>query len=58
MSADDALRFLAMLGIEYAQTFADTKRPVVQETLLMRINAASDVLRTALKDGSNGRPQG
>lgn len=57
MTPDDALRFLAMLGIEYAQTFADTKRPVVQETLLMRINAASESLRSALKAGADGRPQ-
>lgn len=57
MNPEEALRFLAMLGVEYAQSFADAKRPAVQETLLMRINAAGEALRSALKDGVNGRPQ-
>lgn len=59
MTPDEAIRFLALMGVEYAQTFAAAGQPVVQETLLIRVNAAAEVLRAELaKDGRRGDSQG
>lgn len=55
MTEQEAIRFLVTMGVEYAQTFKDAGRPVMQETLLLRINAASQALQRAGE--SNGDHQ-
>lgn len=57
MTPEESLRFLAMLGVEYAQRFAESKQPAVQETLLMRIDAATKTVRHAIKGEGDGNSQ-
>lgn len=47
MNTEQALKFLASLGVEYAQTFMQSS-PSVNETLLMRIQSAHATLVAAL----------
>ena len=58
MDEKDAIRFLVTLGVEYAQTFKDGGKPVVQETLMLRISAAAEALQKAVTGGSNGDHKG
>ncbi len=54
MDAQEALRFLATAGVEYAGAFAKTN-PSVAETMLMRVQAAHQALATALaKEPADG----
>lgn len=52
MTPNDALRFLATLGMETAEDLGRARKPAMQEALLARIEQASGVLRAAL----NGPP--
>ena len=54
MDEKDAIRFLVTLGVEYAQTFKDGGKPVVQETLMLRISAAAQALQQAVQGGEHG----
>jgi hypothetical protein len=56
MTPDESLRFLATLGIEYAQDYARAGKPATQQALLSRIETASVALREAL--GLPGGPDG
>lgn len=56
MNPDEALRFLATLGVEYAQDFGRAQKPASQQALLARIEQASVTLREAL--GLAGGPDG
>lgn len=66
MTPNDALRFLATLGMETAEDLGRARKPAMQEALLARIEQASGVLRTALNDRPapagdspvEGRPDG
>lgn len=52
MDANEALRFLTMLGVETAEDLGRARKPAMQEALMVRIQEASTVLRAAL----NGQP--
>lgn len=52
MDPNEALRFLATLGMETAEDLGRARKPAMQEALLARIEQASGVLRAAL----NGAP--
>lgn len=52
MDPNEALRFLATLGMETAEDLGRARKPAMQEALLARIDLATSVLRDAL----NGLP--
>ena len=61
MEPNDALKFLATLGIEYANDYMRDQKPGTQQALLARIELASVTLREALNaaattGGGNGDP--
>lgn len=59
MTPEEAIRFLALLGVEYAGTLGAAGKPATQETLMLRIEAAAMTLRNQLpKDGSHAGNQG
>lgn len=57
MTDHEALRFLVSLGLEYAQWHADNKRPMVQQALLHRIEAAAMALRPDVESPADGAGQ-
>lgn len=60
MDANEALRFLTMLGVETAEDLGRARKPAMQEALMVRIQEASTVLRAALdkRADAKGRPDG
>ena len=56
MTAEEALRYLAAIGVEYASTFGEMKRPMAQQAILASVNAAAEVLRREI--ATHARPQG
>jgi len=60
MTPDEALRFLATLGVEYAEDFGRARKPASQQALLARIELASTTLRGALgiPGGQDGNDSG